>query len=284
MKSKKREGLRTEESFYEDVIFYKKVDKKQVNEFMKKWRKNLEKFKQVRLKKFKDLLTPLEEIVLPITIHDTFLGISSFNVEMTDAEGKEYYLIQDAPYDYNKMNTYLIGRRNSQLEPKLDRDFTFQMNKEKTTLIETGALRLREDGTNGEEVVNFEYDTRNKKTKVTIKSYSSKRTIKIQYPTQDSEFDKKVLEYLFYIEKEKWYYYDVFPILEWIITKEEERITISIVSEIEKEIMSQIEIQNGIVQKYTKSEVINEGEIHIQTAIYAKEMRQFMKEQCRQFY
>ena len=128
MKRKKREGLRTEESFYEDVIFYKKVDKKQVNEFMKKWRKNLEKFKQVRLKKFKDLLTPLEEIVLPITIHDTFLGISSFNVEMTDAEGKEYYLIQDAPYDYNKMNTYLIGRRNSQLEPKLDRDFTFQMN------------------------------------------------------------------------------------------------------------------------------------------------------------
>ena len=58
----------------------------------------------------------------------------------------------------------------------------------------------------------------------------------------------------------------------------DERISISIVAEVEKEIVSEIDVVNGIVQKYTVTKIINEGEMHIIKKLFAKELNKFLAE------
>ena len=88
-----------------------------------------------------------------------------------------------------------------------------------------------------------------------------------------------VMNYLFESNESKWYYYDVFPILKWMVMAiSDERISISIVAEVEKEIVSEIDVVNGIVQKYTVTKIINEGEMHIIKKLFAKELNKFLAE------
>lgn len=260
-------------NFYEDIIF--KVDSTELKMYILKWCDNLQKYKGLKINQFKDLLLPLNEIALPIKINDFFSGFS-LDIEFTDNEGKKYYIIQDTLYDYNKMNTYIIGRRNSKLEPLLDRDFTFEILEDKIQLIESGVLKLKEDGTNDEIAVNFIYNSEEDITQATLKSYITNRTIKIQYPKMGMEFDKDVLEFLLKNNEEHWYYYDVFPILRWISTILEEPICVSIVAEVEKEITSEIELVKGKNQKYTLTEIINDGEVHITKKIISKDLEELL--------
>lgn len=281
MKPKKSmlRGLKSlTENFFEQVNFKFKEDNAKLEIHMMKWCDNLQIYKKLKINQFKDLLVPLNEIVLPIKINNVFCSKSGrrFDIDFTDNEGKKYYIIQDTLYDYNKMNTYIIGRRNSKLEPLLDRDFTFEILEDKIQLIESGVLKLREDGKNDEIAVNFIYNSEEDIAQATLKSYITNRTIKIQYPKMGMEFDKDVLEFLFKINEENWYYYDVFPILRWISTILEEPVCISIVAEVEKEITSEIEVVKGKVKKYTLTEIINEGEVHIIKKIFSKDLEEFL--------
>jgi len=99
-----------------EYLTKKEEAKKEVKKFMAKRIDNLEKCKQIKIAKFKDLLKPLEEIVLPIRVNDVWKGFRGLDIIFTDAEGKEYYMIQE-PYE----STYIIGRRNSKIEPLLER-------------------------------------------------------------------------------------------------------------------------------------------------------------------
>ncbi len=263
-------------NFYEDIIF--KVDSTELKMRMLKWCDNLQKYKGLKINQFKDLLLPLNEIVLPIKINNVFCSKSGrrFDIDFTDNEGKEYYMIQDTLYAYNKVNTYIIGRRNSKLEPLLDREFTFEISEDNIQLIESAVLKLREDGKNDEIAVVFIYNLKEDITQATLKSYVTNRIIKIQYPTIDMEFDKDVLEFLFKINEKHWYYYDVFPILRWISTILEKPICVSIIAEVEKEVTSEIDVVKGKVQKYTLTEIINEGEVHITKKIFSKDLEEFL--------
>mgnify|MGYP006906605635 CR=1 FL=1 len=263
-------------NFYEDIIF--KVDSTELKMRMLKWCDNLQKYKGLKINQFKDLLLPLNEIVLPIKINNVFCSKSGrrFDIDFTDNEGKEYYMIQDTLYAYNKVNTYIIGRRNSKLEPLLDREFTFEISEDNIQLIESAVLKLREDGKNDEIAVVFIYNLKEDITQATLKSYVTNRIIKIQYPTIDMEFDKDVLEFLFKINEKHWYYYDVFPILRWISTILEKPIYVCIIAEVEKEVISEIDVVKGKVQKYTLTEIINEGEVHITKKIFSKDLEEFL--------
>lgn len=309
MQSKNRKAtLQTKRNFYEDVIFKNEnnqILKKQVKDFFKWWTRCLKENKQIKLESFKDLLQPLEEIVLPVTIFYHFIGRHwEVVTELIDAEGKEYRII----WGTKPLETYIIENVIERKE-HLERDYrelVFQINKNETILIGTNVRRVKIDGTSEVEV-KFEYDTQNNKTKVRVVSDSYQRIISMQYPTQDSEFDKKVLDYLFYIEKEKKsYYFDVFPILQWLTMSMIEITNISIIAEIRTGIISQIQIENGIVERYTQLKVvnkrehpsfllsdllcyyelpplpvINKKEIHIQTITLPKEVKEFIKERCQ---
>lgn len=270
--------LRTDlvtKNFYEDIIFKENSIKLKI--YMIKWCTNLE-YKKLKINQFKDLLVPLNEIVLPIKINNVFCSKSGrrLDIDFTDSEGKKYYMIQDTIYDYNTMNTYIIARRNSKLEPLLDREFTFKILEDNIELIASGVLKLKKDGKNDEIAVEFRYNKEENSTQATLKSYVANRTIKIQYPTMGMKFDKDVLEFLFKINEEHWYYYDVFPILRWISTILEEPICVSIIAEVEKEISSEIDVVKGKVQKYTVTQIINEGEVHIIKKIFSRDLEEFL--------
>lgn len=261
-------------NFYEDITF--KGNSNELKMYMLKWCDNLQKYKELKINQFKDLLLPLNEVVLPVKIKNVFCGIGSLHLDFTDSQGKEYYMIKDSLYDYNRMNIYTIGRRNSKLEPLLDREFTFEISEDNIQLIGSAVLKLREDGKNDEIAVDFIYNLEEDITQATLKSYVTNRIIKIQYPTIDMEFDKDVLEFLFKINEKHWYYYDVFPILRWISTILEEPICVSITAEVEKEITSEIDVVKGKVQKYTLTEIINEGEVHITKKILSEDLEEFL--------
>ena len=261
-------------NFYEDISF--KVYSTDLKIAILKWCDNLQKYKGININQFKELLLPLNEIVLPVKINYIFRGVGTLHIDFSDSEGKKYYMIQDNLYGYHGINTYTIGRRNSKLEPLLDRDFTFEILEDKIQLIESGVLKLKEDGTNDEVSVHFQYDKAENTTQATLKSYVNNRTIKIQYPTIDMELDKEVLEFLLKNNEEHWYYYDVFPILRWISCILEKPICVSITAEIEKEISSEVEVVKGKVQKHTLTEIINEGEIRVTKKIFSRDLEEFL--------
>ena len=78
--------------------------------------------------------------------------------------------------------------------------------------------------------------------------------------------------------KNHWYYYNVYPILKWITKILEENTSISIKAEVEKEVYSEIEVVDAVVHKYTRTEIVNEGEMHIIKVIFAKNLSEFLEE------
>lgn len=272
--------IRLEKSdFYEDIIFEKKLVSKDVKRIVAEWMTNLQNYKQIRVEKFKELFNELDEIIFPIKIKESH-SYRSLEIEFLDDEGKEYYMSKRNLYNYHNMKTYIIGRKNSSLEPLVDRDFHYKISEDKTIILtETGAMRLKQDGTNDDIAVDFCYDSEKHTTEAKLKSYISTNKIKIKYPTMSDEFDKMVLAFLFDSNETKWYYYNVFPILKWIAaTISDEKVSISITAEIEGEICSEIDVVNGIVQKYITTEIINEGEMHIIKKIFAKDLKIFLTE------
>lgn len=267
-------------NFYEDIIFADKIVKKNVKKSITKWMADLQRFRHIKVEKFKDLLNELDEIVFPIKIKDYPYSYRYLYIRFIDNEGKEYYMINGNFYDYHTMETYIIGRRNSSLEPLVDRDFHYKICKDKSILLtETGALQLKQDGTNGDIVVNFCYNPIEHITEAKLHSYEQKREIKIKYPTMSNEFDRMVLKFLFDSNETTWYYYNVFPILKWIKTLiSDEKVSICITAEIEGEIFSQIDVANGIVQKYITTQVVNEEEICITKKIFLKDLKEFLTE------
>lgn len=265
--------------FYEDIIFEKKLVNEDVKRIVAEWMTNLQNYKQIRVEKFKDLFNELDEIIFPIKIKESY-SYRCLEIEFLDNEGKEYYMSKRNLYNYYDIETYIIGRKNSLLEPLVDRDFHYKISEDKTIILtETGAMRLKQDGTDDDIVVEFCYDSEKHTTEAKLKSYVSTNKIKIKYPTMSDEFDKMVLVFLFDSNETKWYYYNVFPILKWIAeTISDEKVSISITAEIEGEICSEIDVVNGIVQKYTTTEIKNEGELHIIKKIFAKDLKIFLTE------
>lgn len=264
--------------FYDGVTFQGKNVEKKVKKVLAEWMFCLKEYKEIRVECFKDLFSKLHEMAFPIKIEEGY-G-SSLNIIIIDNKGTEYYMTKRGIYVYNDMESYIIGRRNGLLEPLVDRDFHYKISKDGTiTLIETGAMKLKEDVTNDDIVVDFSFDSEKHTTEATLKSYASNSKIKMKYTTMDDEFDKKVQEYLFNVNEKNYYYYDVFPILKWMIsTLPSQNVSLSITAEVDDEICSKIDVVHGIVQRYAKTEIINEGERRTSIDVFAKRIEDFLAE------
>lgn len=264
--------------FYDGVTFQGKNVEKKVKKVLAEWMFCLKEYKEIRVECFKDLFSKLHEMAFPIKIEEGY-G-SSLNIIIIDNKGTEYYMTKRGIYVYNDMESYIIGRRNGLLEPLVDRDFHYKISKDGTiTLIETGAMKLKEDVTNDDIVVDFSFDSEKHTTEATLKSYASNSKIKMKYTTMDDEFDKKVQEYLFNVNEKNYYYYDVFPILKWMIsTLPSQNVSLSITAEVDDEICSKIDVVQGIVQRYAKTEIINEGERRTSIDVFAKRIEDFLAE------
>ncbi len=265
--------------FYEGIIFKNGFVKKQCQKVVVVWMRNLRKYKNIEISRFKELVEPLDEIVFPIKIENCY-GNNIFKFEFTDKRKNKYYMQNLVYGDYDKMNTYLIGRRNSALEPLVDRDFRYRILKDKQVILEeTGIMQLNQNGTNQDKMVHFYYNHKEATTEAIFSSYTNDEKIKIRYSTRKNDFERKATELFFSMEERRSYYYDVFPILEWIMTQiKDEDISISITAKVREEVCSEIHIVNGIVQRYTFTQIINEGEMQIHKIIFAKDLKEFVEE------
>ena len=264
--------------FYADIIFKNKDVKKGFKKVIGEWIFNLERYKHIKVEKFKSLFSQLQEVIFPIKIDWCYKS----NIEIIDNEGKKYTFSIDDIYDYNGLNSYIIDRRNSFLEPLIARKFHYKIMKDQTILlIETSAMQLKPNGNNSDITVTFSYDYENGLTEATLETGVCFTKIKIKYPSQNSAFNKKVQEYLFSLVSTS-YYYDVLPILKWVVlVMKEYEITISITSEMKEEenvILSKVEVVNGIVEKYIKTETIGEDEVKTIKKTFAKRLEEFIAE------
>lgn len=273
-----------ERGFYEDISFKDKLVEKKLKRNVTKWMLDLQRYKQIQVDKFKDLFTSLNEVVFPITIIDYWHCSSySLSMEFKDNNGYIYYMSNRNIYNHNSFDEYLIGRRDSQLEPFVDREFHYKICEDKTIeLLMSSAMKLDEYGLNDEFIVDFYYNEEEQETEVLLEAYLYHDKIKIIYPTISEGFDKKVLQYLFSIGKKSDYYYDVFPILKWITAQiPDNNVSVSIVADVgedTEEISSEIQVVNGIVRKHTFTKMISEDEVQKFTVKLAKSLKRFLKE------
>lgn len=268
--------------FYEDIIFESKTVKKDVKRVIEQWIFYLQKYRGIRIEKFKKMFYQLNEIAFPIKISKSYCHCSILEIQIIDNEGKEYYMSNISINDYDCMVNYIISRRNSPLEPLVEREFHYKISKDSSIiLIKTGIMGLKEDGKNDDIVVDFVYDYEENTTQVTLSSFVTTNIIKICYPTINRELEKRIYEFLKSIKDEISYYYDVFQILKWILTNiESNDISLSIITEVENEIYSQIAIIEGKVKKYTYTQ-ISEEEVHIIVKNVSKDLSKFLIENNR---
>ena len=272
-----------ERGFYEDISFKDKLVEKKFKKNVAKWMVDLRRYKQIQVDKFKDLFTLLNEVVFPITIDYCHQSSYSLSMEFTDNNGHIYYMSNINIYNHNSFDEYLIGRRANQLEPFVDREFHYKICENKTIeLLMSSAMKLDKYGLNDEFMVDFYYNEEEQETEALLEAYLYHDKIKIIYPTISDEFDKKVLQYLFSIGKKSDYYYDVFPILEWIATeipnKETSVLIVACVSKDNDEISSEIQVVDGIVQRYVITKIISEDEVQKVTVKLSKSLEKFLKE------
>ena len=264
--------------FYDDIIFEEGLVKKRVKRVLTNWIINLQESKHIKVKKFKDLFSKGNDIVFPIKIIDSNSRYS-LGIEFFDNDGKAYYVNSNYYYDLDRLQNYTIERVNSLFGKVVDRVLYYKICKDKSImLIGSKVTKLNINGTEKDIVLDFRYDHEKNITEVTLKSCESAK-IRIKYPIINDDLDQKVLKFLLNSNEVKNYYYNVFPILEFIVTAiPDEKVTIFITSEIEAEIYSEIEVVNSYVQKYTISKIINEGEIQINKKVLAKKLKKFLKE------
>lgn len=264
-------------NFYEEVTFANKFVSNATKKVIAEWMFCLEKYKKIHIRRFKKLFSQLDEIVFPIKITNCF-SFSIIELSFVDNEGKKYYMSNHNICDYNNMETYTIGRRNSLLEPLIDRMFFYKISENQSImLMETEAMKLYPNGDNDNIMVDFYYNHQDNTTQATLHSFVNSNKIVIKYPTVDNDFDKKLLEFLFSIYEKYDYYYDATLILRWLLSYLSDKlISLSITAIINNEIYSKIDILFGIVTKYIKPEKISQNETHIHHILLNKNLEEFL--------
>lgn len=282
--------------FFEDVILDKSEFVLQEQDGgISGWIYYLKKYDKLEVKKFKDLFSQLDEVSFPITITWAEGDSRTVRFYFKDREGNEYYFFNMHYLKKNRLRTFLIGRRNSSIEPLVDRTYYYQIlsdsyelddynqviEKEDIELYKTSVVKLNEDGTNTDLSIEFSDNYyENSATRVTRKSKN--KEILMEYPSKGAEFDKKVEDILFNINagsnKNKWIYYNVKPLLkEMMEIMEKEDVSIYIGAKLDNEIYSEVTVANNVVQRYTYTEVVREDRMVRTTNIFSKKLKKFLR-------
>lgn len=260
--------------FYEDVFFSDDFFEEYSRKVIYEWIYNLEKYKHIKIKRFKDLFVKYDKIVFPVEIIHSNIGGYFVELDIVDVSGKKYYFSQSNIWE--NIDEYYVGRRNMTSKPFFDNEIKYRILKNGTIEeFKKYIVKLKDDGTNG----SFKYEEYHNANTQVIEISSSNGTIKIKYPILEKVRKKLLAEFLRNNES-KWYYYDVFPIFKWILDemKDYDIESVNIVAEIENEVHSEIQMVNNIMQVYTVTQIVSENEIHIIKKIMAKEINDFLEE------
>lgn len=274
-----RWGLETR-GFYEGINFENIKAEKRFKSLVAEWIFYLKEYKKLRVRSFKDLFMELKEIEFPIEIKECY-GTFGLRTTIVDNKGTEYYIEKTGIFLYNGIENYIVGRRDT-IIPEIsfiDRDFHYKISKDGIILTEKEKWKANSYNDNPDTKVKFLFNSKDTTEVLLTNPYSDNRKIKIQYPTMNIEFDEKVQEYLFDINEKYWYYYNIFPVLEWMLSVIAiKNVSLSIAAEVDGNTYSEVVIDNGIVQKYTKTERISEGWHRTSIDVFAKSLEDFLAE------
>lgn len=270
-----------EKGFFEDVIFDKNC--RTQNDFeqdggITRWVYYLKQYRGIELEKFKDLFIKLDEVKFPITITETYGDKSTVDIIFRDKKGNRFYLMNKHAMYAPFLNQFSIGRRNSAIEPFIDRTNDYKIIEGgRIVHTKTVIMKLNEKGINTDEVIEFVYDAFG--TKATIKYDNDYKKIAVEYQTKGAEVDEKVKEVLFNIyDEDKTVFYDVKKLLvKMLEIIDKENVSIYIGAFLDGEVYAEVSIEKNKVNKYTRTEIINEGEMCRTTRIFSKTLDRFLK-------
>lgn len=266
--------------FFEDVILDKaSVVLNDPDGGISSWMFYLKKYKEIEIKKLKDLFILLDEVKFPITITKMYGENNWVRFEFKDKIGKEYYAMNELIFNYEELSKFTIGRRNSKIEPLIDRDFHYQILPDgDIKLYQSGLLKLNADGTNTDLVVEFNYDYDKNFTKVIRKSYKNDMQLVLEYPSKGNKIDEKVKALMLNIREGSNVYYDVVPILKNMIEiMDKNDISINIASKFGGETHSEIKVEHNIVQSYTCTKRVSAERICKTIDVFKKDLKYFLR-------
>lgn len=262
-------------NFYDSVYFSNDTVREDVEKSVAEWMIYLKHYKKIEIKKFRYLFIKLEdEVIFPIKIKESY-G-KKIDIRFTDANGNKYYMSKRNINSYTNVNKYLIGKRNILKDPLNEENYYEVTKNTDIRMLKQVISKINQDGTNDDMMNCKIYYNEENSREITLSSFGTEINIKYQME-QDSDVSKSIVKFLLDDVATKWYYYDVLPIFKWMLQKTKS-LSMNITAKIDEEVLSEIEIVNGIVQKYTITRVINEGEMHIIKKIFAKELDEFLLE------
>lgn len=218
----------------------------------------------VSIHKFSDLFAKCPGIVFPIQLSKR----SSYYFEIIDATGNVYFLDYSSSYDMY----YSIRTKNHLGDTNLD----FKIIKNHVVLKKVNILPLDEHGVcTKDDSFSIVYNCKNKTTIITIKKVTGmKPYLKIVYPSQDKDFDSKVLSYLI---KTDLNLNDVFPLFKNIYEiRELENLSIQIVDH--SVTISNIVLEDGEVSEYSFAESISESKVCLSRIDILQDVHEFIDE------
>lgn len=264
-------------NFYDGVFFSNDIVRKKVEKSVAEWMTYLKDYKEIEIKKFRDLFIKLnDEVTFPIKIKESY-G-EKLDIKFTDVQGNKYYMSKRNIVSYSDVNKYLIGKRSTGTE-SFDEEIYYKINQNASIdILKENITKINQDENSSESKCELCYTDDENVKEITLYSYSDSTKIEVKYVMKhDRKVDELVIKYLLVDVAAKWYSYNVLPIFKWML-ETTGSLSISITSEIDEDVFSEIEVSNGIVQKYTFTKVIDEGEMHIIKKIFAKTLDEFFNE------
>lgn len=266
-------------NFYEDVKFANKIVAEKLNEFITEWMLELEENKKIQINKFKDLFSEFKAITFPIEIKEAY-GFYNLEVKITDSSNHKYYLKKRSVYVEQEILTYTIGEVSVKVETSIDKRLVYKICDNQSVVLTGRSIIETDRYGNCNSRVDIYYNDWNSITEITFKSEELKTKMKVKYFSVDEKFEKIFTNYIMSNDGTNWYYYDVLPIFKWMLNKDyyNFNVFVNIVAEVNNEVVSELIVNNSIVERYTVTKIINEGEMHTIKKIFTEKLEVFLKE------
>ena len=278
--------------FFEDII----LDKASLIMYasdagISGWMYCLNKYKKIEVEKFKDLFSQVDNIVFPITITKMFDEVDNVRFEFCDDLGNTYYFICDYYYwNFKQILQYIIVKEDNSSEKqewccqiRINRglfNYNQTIRDKDIELLKTSIRKSNKKGFNTNIVVEFNYNCYETATTKVIRKSGDKEII-LEYPSEGSEFDRKVKDILFNINEginiKKWIYNNVKPLLkEMLKIMEKDNISIYIGAKLNNEVYAEVTVTDNTVKRHTYTKVVSEERMIITTDIFSKKLDEFL--------
>ncbi len=220
--------------FFEGVEYGKKDELALENLFF--WIYRLNKNENIKICKFKDLISPHKEIVFPIKISAKRIS----EIAIIDNNLNEYYL------EYSSLcnpDTYIIGMQ----EGIFKKDYVYEIIQGKIRFKEICILQTDENGKDKPGLFVLD-DYHIELRKVSFEEHGFE--IEINYRAKDREYDNKILKYLIKLINEQNVFLDVYDMAK-DISQIEKNDSLIIKIKKSRQVISKFKMKNGKVMLYS---------------------------------